>query len=363
MAFAWMRRLAQGTQAPRRAATAWTVATLLSLAPVAMAQEAKVLAPKEHVRTVDQTFLTFPEWFLVFSPAEYAEYLMTQRASDFPFFGHIGQFWRSYKAVYDETVNQQYEFNGGYHLMVMVIGASTSLEYGIKAAYESTVGRLTEGFAFKQTPEDKFSAQFAQDYVKFIRDLPWYQFDFIKPLRALWTDVPWFGDQPVRKWERRFALTSELLAKAAYGRLIGLATGSIYETPLMVTAVAVKPSERLNQAKTDKFADIQTVKVVDASTSVITIPRYERFTAYAIQLASAQLDFVEIAGNQSIILVSMIGPSQWRPNLTNKILIEQPILTVPGRKRVVATVNVTDLANALRTWATQQVEIEHLFDY
>ena len=29
--------------------------------------------PEAHRRTEDQTYLTFPEWFLVFSPAEYAD--------------------------------------------------------------------------------------------------------------------------------------------------------------------------------------------------------------------------------------------------------------------------------------------------
>ncbi len=329
----------------------------------AQALQGSAITPKEHVRTVDQTFLTFPEWFLVFSPAEYAQYLKTERPSQFPFFGHIRQFWESYKAVYDETVAQKYPFNAGYHLMVGVIGSSTTVEYGIKSAYENTLGRISEGVRFKATEEDQFGARFAQDYVSFIRDLPWYQYDFMKQLKALWTVVPWSGENFIRKWERRFALTTELLAKAGYGKLIGLATGSIYDAPLMVTAVAVSPSKNLAFAKTTTFDAINLIGEVDANTSLATIPRYEGFTAYAKQLAAANLNFVEIAGNQSIILVSLIGPEAWVPTLTNKVLIEQRILTVAGRKRVVATVNVKDLANALRAWSSQRVEVEHLFDY
>jgi hypothetical protein len=338
----------------------------MSFSYPAYSQDAPVateLTPKEHVRTVDQTFLTFPEWFLVFSPAELADHLKNNRPSSFPFIGHIGQFWSSYKAVTEETVARKMPFNAGYHLMVMVIGVSTTIEYAIKFAYESTIGRLTEGFTFQQIAEDKFAAQYAQDYVDFIRDLPWYQFDFVKQLRSLWAAAPNQEGHSIRKWERRFSLTTELLLKAGYGKLIGLATGSIYDTPLLVTSVVVTPAEALIAAKSTDFPDIKELKQLSANQALITIPRYEKFTTYARQLAQANLNFVEIAGNQTIILVSLIGPQNWAPTLTDKVLIEQPILTLKDRKRIVATVNVKDLAQALRTWSAQQVQVEHLFDY
>jgi hypothetical protein len=338
----------------------------MSFSYPAYSQDAPVateLTPKEHVRTVDQTFLTFPEWFLVFSPAELADHLKNNRPSSFPFIGHIGQFWSSYKAVTEETVARKMPFNVGYHLMVMVIGVSTTIEYAIKFAYESTIGRLTEGFTFQQIAEDKFAAQYAQDYVDFIRDLPWYQFDFVKQLRSLWAAAPNQEGHSIRKWERRFSLTTELLLKAGYGKLIGLATGSIYDTPLLVTSVVVTPAEALIAAKSTDFPDIKELKQLSANQALITIPRYEKFTTYARQLAQANLNFIEIAGNQTIILVSLIGPQNWAPTLTDKVLIEQPILTLKDRKRIVATVNVKDLAQALRTWSAQQVQVEHLFDY
>jgi hypothetical protein len=345
---------------------ALTLSLSMTLSFHAYSQDAPAateLTPKEHVRTVDQTFLTFPEWFLVFSPAELADHLKNNRPSSFPFIGHIGQFWSSYKAVTEETIARKMPFNAGYHLMVMVIGVSTTVEYAIKFAYESTIGRLTEGFTFQQIAEDKFAAQYARDYVDFIRDLPWYQFDFVKQLRTLWATVPNQEGHSIRKWERRFSLTTELLLKAGYGKLIGLATGSIYDTPLLVTAVVVTPSEALIESKSSAFPDIQMLKQFSTSHALITIPRYEKFTAYAKQLAQANLNFVEISGNQTIILVSLIGPQNWAPTLTDKVLIEQPILTLKDRKRIVATVKVKDLAQALRTWSAQQVQVEHLFDY
>ncbi len=101
-----------------------------------------VATPADQCRPEEQTFLTIPEWFLVFSPKEYAEDVQRRPPSSFPFFDHIVQFWRGYRAVVRATEN--YPVNWGYHLMVVVIGVSTTVEYGMKGVYESTLGRLTE---------------------------------------------------------------------------------------------------------------------------------------------------------------------------------------------------------------------------
>ncbi|GAC1528319.1 MAG: hypothetical protein NVS2B4_06260 [Ramlibacter sp.] len=58
---------------------------------------------------------------------------------------------------------------------------------------------------------------------------------------SLWADLPWTGPGMLRKWERRFALSTELGIKAVYGRAIKAGTRSIYETPLLVTAVVLQP--------------------------------------------------------------------------------------------------------------------------
>src|ERR1700761_3706896 len=68
--------------------------------------------PLADRRTPDQTYLTFPEWYLVHSPAEYARYLASGAPpSQFPLFSHIGQFWQGYRAVDGEL--GRYPFNGG----------------------------------------------------------------------------------------------------------------------------------------------------------------------------------------------------------------------------------------------------------
>jgi hypothetical protein len=318
------------------------------------------ITPQEHVRGLEQTFLTYPEWFLVFSPAEYADLIAKKPPSQFPYFGHIGQFWQSYKAVFDETQVRGLDLNPGYHLMIMVIGVSTTVEYALKSAYENLIGRFTELTSSQQTEEDRYAAFVAKDYVDVIRVLPWYEYDFWGKLKGLWQSTPAIGDNMLRKWERRFALTTEYGIKVIYGQLIKSATKSIYEAPLMVTAVQVQPEPRSDL----KLPEIKLIKNLDDGSVLITVPRYEAFTAYAQGLAMQGLEFREIAGNKSVILVSLIGPQNWTPKTgISKILFEQPILTQPGLKRVTATITVSVLGKALREWTEQRINLEHVFDY
>ena len=177
------------------------------------------------------------------SPAEYARYLSrSEPPSSFPLFAHIGQFWQGYAAVNREVA--RFPFNGGYHLMVMVIGSSTTVEYGCKGIYEHTIGRLAEATVSGDAavPEERLYADYAQAYVDFIRLEPWYKFDFLAPLKQLWAELPLSGANLIRRWERRFALTTELLVKEGYARLIKLGTQSVYDAPKPTTAVVLDKS-------------------------------------------------------------------------------------------------------------------------
>jgi hypothetical protein len=338
----------------------WLAALLLALTALA-ASATPIITPPEHRRGEDQTFLTFPEWYLVHSPAELATYLSADRApSEFPWGGHIGQFWQGYRAVTHET--RDYPFNGGYHVMISVIGSSTTVEYGLRAAYESTVGRLAEATSDGiPTAEEHFSARVAQAYVDFIRIDPWYLFDFITPLRTLWLDTPAVGDNLLRKWERRFALSTEYLVKAGYAWLIKLGTQSVYEAAKPVTAVV------LDRAPAPLAANLPDLKRWGGGAdgaALMTAPRYRAFMAYAQALAAQGVTFREVAGNRGVIVASVIERSDSAaPAAPLRQIFVQPILTQRGWERRVIALPVPELAAQLRRWRAADVQVEHVYDY
>jgi hypothetical protein len=310
-------------------------------------------------RAPDQTFLTFPEWFLVFSPAEYAELLHDGKPpSDFPFFGHIAQFWKAYAQVIRAT--RPYPFNGEYHTMIVVIGASTTVEYGLKGAYETLVGRLGELAATPDaTAEDRLAAEQAQAYVDFIRVRPWYEFDFVAPLKRLWMRTPYWGPHPLRKWERRYLLTSEWLVKAGYAAAIEKATRSSFDVPLTTTAAVV---EGLPDDAEAGLPELQRLQRQGAQT-LVALPRYQAFTAYATALSRRGVRFDDIAGNRGVILVSVVVPAAQPASLGTSVLIRQPISTRAGYERRVLQVPVARLHELLADGAAGGERVEHVFDY
>jgi hypothetical protein len=322
---------------------------LLLLCACAHAQ----VAPPEHRRGPEQTFLTYPEWFLVHSPAEYAEYVKEHTPTRFPFIGHTCQFWQGYGAV--TRAAREYPFNFGYHVMVMVIGTSTTVEYVIRAAYETLIGRLSELAAPRAlSEEDRYAAKVAQNYVDFIRDQPWYEYDFATQLVGLWKDTFFLGADFVRKWERKYALTTEYLIKGGYAWIIKKATKAAYEEPLPVTAIVI------DRLPLGIEKDLPELKVV--TSTLVLVPRYDKFMYYAAAMAAKGVEFREIAGNgeKALILVSALVPAAWQ---SEGILFEQPVLTRPQTKRVVLAVPVASLAPLLKRLAADSARLEHVYDY
>ena len=313
--------------------------------------------PSVDRRGPEQTFLTFPEWYLVHSPAEYAGYLTNSlHPSHFPLFAHIGQFWQGYAAVTGAT--RDFAFNPGYHLMVLVIGTSTTMEYALKGTYEHTVGRLAE--ATRQdslTPEEAFAAKTAQDYVDFIRVDPWYLFDFKSRIAGLWS-LTAAGPNALRRMERRYVLTSEYLVKETYARFIKLATRSIYNPPKPTTVVMLARAPAPDESHPEF-----TVIASSEGRTLAAMPRYEAFTTYARWIANQRADFEEIAGNRGDIVVSVLVRDGGIPVLTGtRELFSQPIHTRPGLRRDVLTVPVSRLSEMVRHEGPSFV-IEHVYDY
>ena len=163
-----------------------------------------------YARAEASTWATHPEWDLVYSSEQYAEWLAAgRRPSAFPYAATVGTFWRSYYDIWRWT-RARGEFTWRTHLMLGVIGTSTALEYGLKSMYEGTVGRLLEWAGpGTMTPEERVAAQVNRDYARFIAIRPWYEFDYAAARRALGTAGREPGEGLARRFERRFILGVE----------------------------------------------------------------------------------------------------------------------------------------------------------
>lgn len=330
----------------------------LSFTSAAAAQESPI--PLDQRRGVEQTFLTYPEWFLVHSPAEYARLAAHEPPHRFPFARHIGQTWSSYYSVIQEQMHQHYPGNPGYHLMICVIATSTTVEYGLRWVYENTFGRISWAFTGGElTQEDLYGAKVAQDYVDFIRREPWYLFDFTGALKGLWTDNPEVGHGMLRKWERRYALSTEYAVKAFYGKLIEKGTRATYEPALLVTQVVV------DHAPATPPKDVRVLSTLPDGRAVLEVPRYYAFRIAATELAQQGVHLVDIAGNDgdAPILVTLWAPQDGNADYGGRVLFTQPLITQPGQQRVAVILTVGGLSQFLLDAPAHGWTVEHVHDY
>lgn len=315
----------------------------------------------EAVRLEDQTYLTLPEWYVVYSADEYAAFVAENPPSNFPYFSALRQYWSSTYTVCG-VVRGRYGYNGRYQTLLAIVGSSFTLEYLIKGLYENSVGRLTELISDNEpTPEDEFAQEVAAEYGTFLHTIPWFEFPFDEKLEALWAlREERDAGHPLRRWERRLALSAEYGVKYLYGRLIGGANEAAYE-PVDVEITVWLTG--LNSEVLRSEGTLRVVEDLEDAGRLVVVPRYEAFSQQMPRLAAAGVELVEIAGNRNI-MVTLLAEEGWEYGLpVGEQLSEMPILSAEGQKRVVVQVPVAQLHRLLNNLAEEGAELEHIYDY
>jgi hypothetical protein len=311
-------------------------------------------------RNIEQSYLTFPEWYIVYSSEEYAAFIQRNPPSRFPYFGAIGQYWRSYADVCAVT-RGRYAFNSSYHMTLYVIGISFTAENIAKGLYENTVGRMTEWLSSDElTEEDAFARRVATEYGTFMHMIPWFEFPFSDKLHELWATTGRWGPNPIRKWERKFVLSLEYGGKALYGGMIKRGAQAAYAPEMQyVYAVATGADDEALK----NFPEVTVVERINQDETLVGLPRYEGFTQTVPKLTKQGVHFIEIAGNEQI-MVSVLAPQGWTyPPELGEVLFAMDILTQPQVQRIALNVSVRSLHIVLAELEHDGVTLEHLYDY
>jgi len=308
----------------------------------------------------EMSYLSFPEWYTVYTSQDFADYIGRNYPSGFSYFRSVGEFWTSYCAV-NSLVAPRYEFSLGTHLMIYVIGIGHTVEYLVKGIYENTIGRLSEFVApSPPTGEDLFARKYAHDYGQWLNTVPWYEFAFAERLHEFWKMVPFAGPGPVRKAERRFAVSAELGVKGAVGWLMRGGTDTAYE-PAPLEIYALMRGLPLDTAPIDRR--IELVESFRDGSQLVKFPRSQPFTEIVQKLSATDASFLEIGGNSNI-LISLRAPESWTPpDDVPPILFETKNLAGLGGKRVGLSVPVAILSDVVRRLGPSGAQLEHVYVY
>lgn len=322
--------------------------------------EANLAAPYEAIwsepgdtRIEAASWLTYPEWHIVYSAESFAAFLAEERPSRFAYGREIGGFWSSYCAVNQATAGMA--DRGTYKTTIYIIGVSYTLELAIKAAYERTFGALTESVAGAESEDDRYAAQVQADYGKFLHETPWYRYPFVDALSGLWKVEE--KDDRLRHWERRLVLSTEYGVKAVYGAAMGVlvgATGQDERTLRFVAGGSRGALEAVDPRLTARREPRAGLVLVDA-------PRYEQFTELTRKLSVSGITVEEIAGNDDIFITALLPVGK-------QLESEQRLFTIevddhPGLERAGLTVKVKTLLPTIRELEAASGTLEHVYDY
>lgn len=313
-----------------------------------------------YYRGEEQTFLTIPEWYLVFNPLEYAQFLEAgENPSDFPFFSSINQFWVLYdrvKAITDGV----YAENTEYVTMLQVIGISTTVEYMMKGAYENSVGRFTRWTAGgEDTQEDLIITQAQRAYSNLIFYEAWYEFDFSSWQDRIWSETDFFGDNFIRKLERKLFFSLEYQFKAFYAKLIKYGAQTAYEqSDGLVYMEAIKP-----QASTSNFPSAVQIIGDSGGDILMSVPRWGAFTKAVTELAKLNIRYKNISGNRRIVVSMLSDSANENPLVKSNMVFSSLLVSNTNKKRTYSLVAVQDLSAAIAEASNKGFQVEHIFDY
>ncbi|MER9838004.1 hypothetical protein NKJ28_23945 [Mesorhizobium sp. M0145] len=310
-----------------------------------------------YQRPEESTFLTYPEWAIVYAAREYAGFVDKNQPSGFPYLSYIGRFWQDYAMV--TRASSAYKFNLDNHQMLVIIGTSHTIEHAIQWAYENTVGRITEATAGKRTTVDIYQAKVAADYAGFLDQVPWYQFPYAEKRAGLLAVQPAPDDSAVRTGERKLAFGLADTIKQGYADLIKSALAATTDPALLDIHVWAKgPVGEVTRNEPDTLLE----RDLGADGTVFVTRRYQVFTDMIPRLIDKGVSFVEIGGNDEI-MVTMLSNDEINVPEGARTLFSYPLPAEPSTRRTGLTVAVRKLHIVLPALMTAGARLEHVYDY
>jgi hypothetical protein len=311
------------------------------------------MADPTFLRAEANSYLTYPEWHIVYAYEGLANVLKTGDEYAFGYTRSVAGFWTSFCALNREA-DRHGGADGNTRRTIHVIGVSFTLEMGMKALYEETLGRF---FAYvrgpEKSPQDRFAAAMAEDYGRFLHQTPWYKYDFDGAVAKLMAEP----DQGLRSTERRLALAGEWKAKAAYARVIAGAVAATGQAQLTIRSLV----SGIPVADLQAIAGVMVIEDRGTDGVLVETPRYRAFTVILQQIAGKAGTVVEIAGNDDI-MVSALGTSVPSQLGFATIIVDINRDGFAGR-RLLLQAKVRDLMPLFAELKAAGLELEHVYDY
>ena len=93
------------------------------------------------------------------------------------------------------------------------------------------------------------------------------------------------------------------------------------------------------------------------------MPRWGPFSEIVPDLAEAGVAFVEIAGNDEIVVTAIGAEDNDAVPARARFLFDSMVISPSGKQRSVYLVSVDDLSESLQSLQEKNLTLEHVFDF
>ena len=154
--------------------------------------------------------------------------------------------------------------------------------------------------------------------------------------------------------------TGEFGFKAMYAKLIGFGATTAYEASDGLVTMHIVANKRSLELI---GSEITILKDFGDGDLIVTVPRWGGFTEVMPKLAEAGVQFIEISGNDEVVVTTVesenliAGPDKARH------LFNSMVISPRNKKRSVYLVRVEDLDDTLLSLHRHSIQLEHVFDF
>jgi hypothetical protein len=316
-----------------------------------------------YARPQGDSFLTFPEWYIVHAYNDLAGVTARSSESGFDYLASIRGFWTSLcGATWQASASGP--ASADQKATNYIIGFSFTAEMGLMGGYERTIGALTEWTTGgDKTAEDKFNLALLKEYAAFLYQTPWFRFPFGEKLQEFWRETPFVPS--IRAVERRESLSTQYAARCAYAALMRFVAG--YD-PADLTIRSVVGGMTLSDL--GAIGGVKVIReVIDAKGErgvLVETARYATFDAFVRELGRhAGASLFEVAGNHRI-LVTIVAPEGADTKLAaadGVAIFRLPIQSSPGSQRIGIDTQIRSLVQDVKSFEAAGYRFEHGYDY
>jgi hypothetical protein len=321
-----------------------------------------------YARQQGDSFLTFPEWYIVHAYNDLVGVTANASESDFDYLASIRGFWSSLCRA-TRQASSSGPASADQKATNYIIGFSFTLEMALQGAYERSLGALSEWTTGgRKTAEDEFNLALLKDYGAFLYQTPWYQFPFGGKLKQFWRETPFVPS--IRSVERRGALSLQYGGRAGYAAAMRFIAG--YD-PADLTIQSVVSG--LTPSELQAISGVKLIREVTAANGergvLVETARYAAFDAFVRQLTHhSGAALLEIAGNHRILITvivpeadSVAGKDAGLAASGAVPIFNLRIQSSPGRRRIGVDTPVRSLVKDVGQIEAAGYKFEHAYDY